>query len=157
MDAGRDRRLTRLITAPGGSQPGRGAELSLVGVQPHPLQDARVLQRNCHAERAEALHTLELAEVQLLHLAGQVAQALQVLDVPAVLAALRALAVDDCDLAGLGYAVRGAFHHGFVDALLDDLIADVVRAVDVEALLVETEADRARRVLYQNEMGSLEG
>src|SRR2546422_7187834 len=102
------------------------------------------------------MHALELAEVQLLHLAGQVTQALQVLDVPAVLAALGALAVDDCDLAGLGYAVGSAFNHGFVDALLDDLVADVVRAVDVEALLVETEADGARRVLHQNQVGGLE-
>src|SRR3989442_689744 len=43
-----------------------------------------------------------------------------------------------------------ALDHGFVDALLDDLVADVVRAVDVETLLVETEADGARRVLHQN-------
>src|SRR4029453_623794 len=89
-------------------------------------------------------------------MAGQVAQALQILDVPAVLAALWALAVDDCDLAGLGYAVRSAFDHGFVNALLDDLVADVVRAVDVEALLVETEADGPRRVLHQNQVGGLE-
>src|SRR5437879_3252942 len=97
-----------------------------------------------------AVYALGLAQVQLISIAGQVGQALQVLDVPAVLAALWALAVDDCDLAGLGYAVRSALDHGFVDALLDDLVADVVRAVDVETLLVETEADGARRVLHQN-------
>src|SRR5262245_41325103 len=73
--------------------------------QPRALENGRVIQVHRHAQCPETLHALELAQVQLFHLAGEVAQALEVLDVPTVLAALGALAVDDRDLAGLGYAV----------------------------------------------------
>src|SRR5262249_23155405 len=72
--------------------------LTLVGISSHTSQDGHVVQGNRHAQRAEALHAPELAQVQLFHLAGQVAQVLQVLDIPAVLAALGTLAVDDCNL-----------------------------------------------------------
>src|SRR5262245_33792727 len=63
-----------------GSARDRVALLPLVGVQPDALQDGRVLQSHRHAERAEPLHPLELAQVQLFHLAGQVAQGLQEFD-----------------------------------------------------------------------------
>ena len=46
---------------------------------------------------------------------------------------------------------------GLVDPLLDDLVADVVRPVYVEALLVDAEADRERLMLDEDQVGRFEG
>src|SRR5215471_18816156 len=92
----------------------------------------------------------------MLEVVGYVSQALQVLDVRAVLEGLGGLAVDDRDLAGLGHALTRSLDHGLVDSLLDDLVAHVVRAIDIEPLLVETEPDRERSVLDQDQVRGLE-
>src|SRR3989441_13132139 len=52
------------------------------------------------AERVEPVHALELVQLEVLHLAGQVAEVLKVLDVAAVLVGLGALGIDDGDLPG---------------------------------------------------------
>ena len=46
--------------------------------------------------------------------------------------------------------------HRLVDALLHDLVANIVGPVHVEALLVEAETDGQRRVLDEDEVGDLE-
>src|SRR5882724_5060094 len=71
-------------------------------------------------------------------------------------APLAGLAVDDGELARLGHALGRALDQRLVDPLLHDLVADVVGAVHVEALLVEAEADRHRRVLHQHEVRGLQ-
>src|SRR5215470_18666189 len=109
--------------------------------------DARVAQVDGDAERAQAVHALQLLELDVLHLAGEIAERLQILDVAAVLVAFGGVRVDDRDLPGLRDPLGGPLDDRLVDPLLDDLVADVISAVDVEALLVEPEADRERRVL----------
>ena len=99
---------------------------------------------------------LQLLELDVLDLARQVAQVLEVLDVAAVLLRLAELGVDDRDLAGLGDAIARALDQRLVDPLLHDLVPDVVGAVHVEALLVEAEADRERRVLDEHQVRRLE-
>ena len=81
---------------------------------------------------------------------------LEVLDVAAVLLGLGRLRVDDGDAARLGHPLARAPDQRLVDPLLHDLVADVVGAVHVEALLVEAEADRERRVLDQDQVRRLE-
>ena len=102
------------------------------------------------------MHALQLAELEILDFATEIAQVLQVLDIGAILGRLVGLGVNDGDFAGLGYALARTPHQGFVDPLLDDLVPDVVSAIHIEALLVETETDRQRRVLYEDQMCSLQ-
>src|SRR5262249_60260741 len=109
-----------------------------------------------HAPRAKSVAALQLLELQFLDLAAYVAEVAQVLDVAAILLRLGRLSVDDGDPARLGHALGRALDQRLVDPLLDDLVADVVCAVDVEALLVEAEPDRQRRVLDEHEVGGLE-
>src|SRR5437867_6982406 len=116
----------------------------------------RVAQRDRHAQRAEAVDALQLLELELLDLAGDVAEVTQVLEIAAILLGLGRLAVHDGDLARLGHALGRALDQRLVDPLLHDLVADVVGAVDVEALLVEAEADRERRVLHEHQVRRLE-
>src|SRR2546428_4730101 len=78
------------------------------------------------AERVEPVHALELVQLEILHLAGQVAEVLEVLDVAAVLVGLGALGIDDGDLPGLRHALARALDQSLVDPLLHDLVADVV-------------------------------
>src|SRR5881628_4026760 len=104
------------------------------------------------AQRAEAVDALQLLELELLDLAGDVAEVTQVLEIAAILLGLGRLAVHDGDLARLGHALGRALDQRLVDPLLHDLVADVVGAVDVEALLVEAEADRERRVLHEHQV-----
>src|SRR5947208_11860517 len=111
-----------------------------------------VAQGDGHAERAQAVHALQLFELDVLDLAADVAEVAQVLEIAAILRGLAALAVYDGELARLRHALGRALDQGLVDALFDDLVADVVGAVDVEALLVEAEADRHRRVLHEHEV-----
>src|SRR5262252_4033570 len=114
------------------------------------VQELRILEVDGDAERAQALHALQFREIEILDLAGERAEALQILDVAAVFLRLGVLAVDDGDLPGLGHPLGRAVHDRLVDSLLDDFVADVVGAIDVEALLVETKADRERRVLHED-------
>src|SRR5262245_38074944 len=80
----------------------------------------------------------------------------QIFEVAAVFGGLGGVSVDDRQLAGLCDALGLALDQGLVDPLLDDLVPDVVRAVDVEPLLVEAEAYRQRRVLDEHQVRGLE-
>src|SRR5438552_8790572 len=106
-------------------------------------------QRHAHTERAQAVHALQLYEIEVRDLAAHVTEMAQVLQVAPVLGGLPRLAVDDRELDRLGHALGGALDQRLVDPLLHDLVADVVGAVHVEALLVEAEADRHRSVLHE--------
>ena len=99
---------------------------------------------------------LQFLELEVLQVAREVAELLQVLDVVAPLAGLARVGVHEGDLRRLGEALGGAADHRLVDPLLDDLVADVVRAVHVEAFLVEPEPDRERRVLDEDQVRHLE-
>src|SRR5439155_22201191 len=59
------------------------------------LLELRVVERDLHAQRPEALDALQLPELEALDRAGQIAEALQVLDVRPVLQRLGGLIVDD--------------------------------------------------------------
>src|SRR5437667_10802052 len=136
----------------GGRDVGRRAE---VARRDAPL-DLGISEVDGDAERVEPVHALELVQLEVLHLAGQVAEVLEVLDVAAVLVGLGALGIDDGDLPGLRHALARALDQCLVDPLLDDLVADVVGAIHVESLFVEPEPDRERRVLDEDEVGRLE-
>src|SRR3989441_1798914 len=112
-------------------------------------------ERHGDPQGPQAMDALELLELQVLDLPAQVAEVLEVLDVAAVLQRLAGLSVDDRDLTGLGHALGRALDHRLVDPLLDDLVADVVSAIHVEALLVETEPDRERGVLDEDQVRRL--
>src|SRR5439155_3134804 len=120
------------------------------------LLELRVVERDLHAQRPEALDALQLPELEALDRAGQIAEALQVLDVRPVLQRLGGLIVDDGHLPRLRHALARPLHHRLVDPLLDDLVPDVVRAVHVEPLLVEAEPDRQGGMLDENQVRGLE-
>jgi hypothetical protein len=111
------------------------------------LLEFRVVEIDLDAERPEALHALQLPELEVLDVASQIAKALKVFDVSPVLQGFAGLAVDDGNLAGLGHALGRPLDDGLVNTLLDNLISDVIRAVDVESLFVETKSDRERRIV----------
>src|SRR5213594_3158361 len=58
-------------------------------------------QRHAHAERAQAVHALQLFQLEVLDLAAHVTEMAQVLQVAPVLGGLPRLAVDDRELARL--------------------------------------------------------
>src|SRR5215469_7289896 len=120
------------------------------------LSELGAVERHPDPERPEPTNPLQLLELELLNLTSQIAEALQVVEIHPVLLRLGGLGVDDGDLPGLCHALGGPVDDRLVDALLDDLVPDVVGPVDVEALLVEPETDRERSMLDENEMGRLE-
>src|SRR4029453_6503343 len=80
----------------------------------------------------------------------QVAGGREVVEVLAILLGFAGWAYTTGDLPRVRYALVRASEHRLVDALLDDLVADVVGPVDVEALLVGTKADRQGCVVGQD-------
>src|SRR5215470_13781771 len=120
------------------------------------LSELGAVERHPDPERPEPPNPLQLLELELLNLTSQIAEALQVVEIHPVLLRLGGLGVDDGDLPGLCHALGGPVDDRLVDALLDDLVPDVVGPVDVEPLLVEPETDREGRVLDENEVGRLE-
>ena len=106
---------------------------------------------------AQTVHALQLVQLQLFHGSHHVTRGRQVVEVRAILLGLHGLGVHDGDPAGLGHPLARAPDHRLVDALLDDLVAHVVGAVDVEALLVEAEANGQGRVVGQDQVRGLQG
>src|SRR4029453_13929095 len=106
------------------------------------LLELGVVERDLDAERPETLDALQLPELEALHRASQIAEALQVLDVRPVLQRLGGLVVDDGHSSRLRHTLTRRLPPPLADALLDDLVPDVVSAVHVEPLFVEAEPDR---------------
>ncbi len=69
--------------------------------------------------------------------------------------ASRGVGVDDGDLARLGQTLIAVFDHSLVNALFDDFVAHVIRAIDVKAFFIQAEAHGQRRLLQKNEDGQV--
>ena len=57
------------------------------------------------------------------------------------------MGVDDCDLPNLGQSLGSTLDHRLVDPFFDDLMANVIGSIRVEAAFVRAKTDRKRRVL----------
>src|SRR5436309_14145122 len=78
----------------GGRDVRRRAEVA----RPDAHLDLGISEVDGDAERVEPVHALQLVQLEVLHLAGQIAEALEVLDVAAVLVGLGALCIAVCEL-----------------------------------------------------------
>src|ERR1700730_15745733 len=120
------------------------------------LLEPRVVERDLDTERPEALDTLQFPEFEVFESPGQITKALKIFDVRPVFQRLAGLAVDDGHFPGLRHALGRPLDNRLVDSLLDDLVPDVIRAIDVEPLFVEAKPDREGGVLDEDQVRRVE-
>ncbi len=126
------------------------------------FRERLVLSRGClevhgHPEGFQALGALQILQLHVLDLVLKVAGSLQIIDIFQVFGAFLPLGIDNGNLARVGQPLRGIFDAGLVNALLNDLVADVIRPLDLEAPFIRAEADGQGRILGQDEVRSLQG
>jgi hypothetical protein len=90
---------------------------------------------------------LQVLQFHVFDLILKIPRSLQVINIFQVFRPLLPLGIDNGDLARVGQTFGGVFNAGLVDALLDDLMADVIGPLDLEAPLIRAEADGQGRIL----------
>gem|GEM_PF-4994963 len=109
-------------------------------------------QLHRHPQRLQPLYSLQLPKREVFDGFFDEGLAAEVIQVLQILLLILAGGIDDGDFAGLRQAFRGAVYEGFVNALFDDFVADIVRAIHIELLVVHAETDGNRVVINKDQL-----
>src|SRR5690606_15473692 len=113
-----------------------------------------------NAQGTQANGTGQFFEFQVFNFTRDAVLASQVTEILLVFLCHPGLAVDDSNLTRLSkplHVVLLVFDPGLVDPLFDDLITDVIRAIDIKTLFIRSKSDRYRLIVNEDELRNVKG